>query len=249
MNIKELKTIGRPSVVILGNFNPAIHHPEWFDRNQLLPPNEVRDIAKVSMTEIKDLEGLKLKFVGSNVYVSGAETRLDLPSYRISVTPDRFEASTSRKEKFLELANFVAATFKILEHTPIKSLGINFLAALKFSENSSSLMQSLFCGKPDLICGLFGKDCLIDSRIRYDYNDSKVTLVFEVKDDRDEIGININYHKNFAEKEGTKEMIEYLLANFEPMMLASDEVIRDLFGEPVSGGKSSEKPSNDSAAR
>lgn len=249
MDIKELKTIRRPSVVIVGNFNPAIHHPEWFDRNQLLPPNEVRDIAAVKQSEIKDLEGLRLKFVSSNVYVSAVETRLDLPSYRISVTPERFEATTSRKEKFEELPKFVGATFKILEHTPISSLGINFLSALKFSESSSSLMHSLFCGKPEIVHRLFGRECLIDSRIRYDYKDSKVRLMFEVKEDNDEIGINFNYSKEFAEKEGTKEMIEYLLANYEQMLLASDEVIRNLFGEPVSGGKTSDKPGNDSAAR
>lgn len=249
MDIKELKTIRRPSIVIIGNFNPAIHHPEWFDRNQLLPPSEVRDIAKVSQSEIKDLEGLKLKFVGSNVYVSGDMTRLNLPSYRISVTPDRFEATTTKKEKFLELQNFIAGTFKILEHTPIISLGINFLSSLKFSERSSILMKGLFCGKPELIYQLFGEECLIDSRIRYDYNDSRVTLVFEVKDDKDQIEINFNYSKKFVETEGTKEMISYLLANYEHMMLAADEVIRGLFGEPVSGGKSSEKSGNDTAAR
>ena len=46
MDIEERKTIQRSTVVILGNFNPAIIHPEWLDRNQVLPPNEVRDIAE-----------------------------------------------------------------------------------------------------------------------------------------------------------------------------------------------------------
>jgi hypothetical protein len=247
MDIKELKTIRSPSVVLLGNFNPAIVHPEWFDRNQILPPSEVREIAEVRKNEVKDLDGLKLKFISSNVFVSSIETRLNLPSYRINVTPDRFEATTSRKEKFEELPKFVGATFKVLEHTPISSLGINFLSSLKFSETSVNLMHSLFCGKPETIYQLFGTDCLIDSRIKYVYKDSKVTLLFELKKENDEIGINFNYHKGFAEKEGTNEMIEYLLDNFESMMLNSDEVIKHLFGDPVNGGKTSEKPIDDSA--
>ncbi len=59
MDFEEIKTIRRFSVVILGNFNPAILHPEWLDRNQLLPPTEVRDITESKKGEVKGLEGIK----------------------------------------------------------------------------------------------------------------------------------------------------------------------------------------------
>lgn len=110
-------------------------------------------------------------------------------------------------------------------------------------------MRSLFCGKPETINPLFGEKCLIDSRIRYNYKDAKVTLVFELKEKNDEIGINFNYNKNLAEKEGAKEMVEYLLDNFEPMMIEADRVIRHLFGEPVGGDKTDDKSSDDNANR
>jgi hypothetical protein len=113
MDIEEIKTIRRSIVVILGKFNPAIIHPEWLDRNQVLPPTEVRDIAESKEVhphtevrdiveskegKVRDLEGHKVKFIASNVLVSGSLTRLSLPSYQILVTPDKFEAETAIKE-------------------------------------------------------------------------------------------------------------------------------------------------------
>lgn len=250
MDFSELKTVIRPSVVILGNFNPAILHPEWFDRNQILPPSEVRGISQAKKSETKEIEeGLQIKFVSSNVYVSGIDTRLNLPSYKIKVTPERFEASTSKKDKFEELIKFVGATFKILEHTPVRALGINFISSLRFSIHATDLMQSLFCADQKKISSVFQGDPLIDSRIRYNYKDSRVTLLLETKLENDEIGINFNYHKDFEEKEGTKEIIQYLLDNFELMILNADKIITDLFGEPIYGGEINEKPSTDSQDR
>lgn len=240
MDVKELRTIGGSSVVILGNFNPAILHPEWFDRNQLLPAQEVREIAEAKEEEHGDLEGLKVRIIRSNVFVSGVETRLSLPSYRISVDPERFDVSTSRKEKYEELCKFVAATFKVLEHTPISAIGINFWSSLRFSEPASGLMHRYFCGQPETISSIFGQNCFIDSKIKYDYKDSRVTLALDSKDESDEIRINFNYHKGFTEKEGTNELIAYLLENYRPMMLKADEVIKSLFGEAIDGGKRSE---------
>ena len=241
MDIEEIKTIKRAGVIILGNFNPAIIHPEWLDRNQVLPPTEVRDIAEAKKEGERDLEGIKVTLISSNVFVSGTETRLSLPSYRITVTPDKFDAMTPKREKHKELCEFVASTFKILEHTPVKAMGINFISSLKFSEHARDLMHRYFCAEPKALTSIFGERYLIDSRVRYDYKDFKVTVRLGLNEEKDEIGIDFNYHIELTEKEGTKELIDNLLNNFKPTMLNADKVIRGLFGEPVDGGENNEK--------
>jgi hypothetical protein len=241
MDIEEIRTIERSSVVIIGNFNPAIIHPEWLDRNQVLPPPEVRDIAEAKQERETDLAGINVKLISSNIFVSGAETRLRLPSYRIIVTPDKFDAMALKREKHKELCEFVASTFKILEHTPVEAMGINYISSLKFSEHAVGLMHRYFCAEPETLTSIFGERYLLDSRIRYDYKNFKVTLRLGLKEEKDEIGIDFNYHIKLSENEGTKELIENLLENFKPTMIDADKVIRDLFGEPVNGGENSGK--------
>ena len=69
-------------------------------------------------------------------------------------------------------------------------------------------------------------------------------MLFGADEEKDEIGINFNYHKDFSENEGVATLIEYLLENFKPMMLDADKVIKGLFGELTNGGKEGDKPVN-----
>ncbi|MFH1931518.1 MAG: hypothetical protein ABIN18_08030 [Pseudomonadota bacterium] len=241
MDIEEIKTIKQSRVIILGSFNPAIIHPEWLDRNQVLPPTEVRGITEAKKEWERDLEGIKVASVSSNVFVSGSQTILSLPSYRIFVTPDKFDATTLKREKHNELCRFVASTFKILEHTPVKAMGINFISSLRFSEHAGDLMHRYFCAEPKALTSIFGEHYLIDSSVRYDYKDFKVTVRLGLREKKDEIGIDFNYHMELTEKEGTKELIDNLLENFKPTMLNADKVIRGLFGEPVDGVENNDK--------
>jgi hypothetical protein len=140
----------------------------------------------------------------------------------------------------------VAETFKILAHTPVNALGINFTSSMKFSKPAKDLMQHYFCADPKAMSSIFGDRLLIDSKIRYDYHHSHVTLALEVHEKKDEISINFNYHKDFSKNEGVATLIEYLLENFKPMMIDADRVIKDLFGEPTDVGRGSEKPGKNS---
>jgi len=233
MDIMDLKTINRFSIVIIGNLNPAILHPEWFDRNQILPPSEIRDIIEIRSQDLKELEGMKVRFIGSNTFVSAADTRLGLPSYTIKATPERFEASTTKKEKFEELAEFVTTTFKVLEHTPVSAIGINFDSVLKFSQSANDLVKSYFCVNPESLKTVLSSDFALDTRIRYNYKEAKVNLFIETKSESDEIGFNFNYHIDFSEEEGTEELRKYLLDNFKQMMMDTNSIIEDLFGNPI----------------
>jgi len=100
-----LPEIDGSSIVVLGSFNPAIFHPLWFKINQLIRPEEA-DAAKLEVTHpaisIFSLEWFKLQ----------AET-------------ERFIVETTDKANFGPISDLVLGTFSILDHTPVRALGIN----------------------------------------------------------------------------------------------------------------------------
>lgn len=159
--------------------------------------------------------------------------------------PEKFEASTIEKEKFNELRKLVVQTFLILEHTPVHALGINFFSKLKFSKKARHLMNGYFCKDPKAFSGVFDGNYLIDSRVRYEYLGSKVSLTLELFEEENKIGINFNYHKKLSDKEGTKELTSYLIDNFDLILQNAGEVVQNLFGNPLEGGKNNVKSGKD----
>lgn len=92
------------SIVLVGNFNPAIFQPAWFILNGLLPEYDSKDQKIVILPEI---------------------CQFQLDWLRIEVTGNRFLAATQHPENYSALRDLVISTFSILEHTPVKQLGIN----------------------------------------------------------------------------------------------------------------------------
>jgi len=93
------------SIVALGSFNPAIFHPVWFQRQELIPDAE----AKAS----------DVKVISPQVAVVQTDW------FTLQVTEERFAVETVDPRKFLPLRDLVSATFAILEHTPITAFGLN----------------------------------------------------------------------------------------------------------------------------
>ncbi len=93
------------SVVLLGNFNPAIFTPAWFSLHRLLPES-VADSAKlqVALPQI---------------------TAFDADWLHLEVTVDRFHVETLQAPH-IRMHDLVVGVFKErLYHTPIKAFGIN----------------------------------------------------------------------------------------------------------------------------
>lgn len=93
------------SVVLLGNFNPVIFKPEWFEKFEILSEEDVNKCeVKVIHPEITEFQNDWLK---------------------LQVTPNRFYAK-STEHPFIRVHDFVVNTFKnYLSHTPVSTLGIN----------------------------------------------------------------------------------------------------------------------------
>lgn len=95
----------RASIVMLGQFNPAIFQPAWFARHSL----------------IRDEEASNAK----NLIVTDQVTNFEADWLTVSVTADRFQAQTDQPAYSIALRDLVLGTFSLLEHTPFWAVGMN----------------------------------------------------------------------------------------------------------------------------
>ena len=93
------------SVVLLGEFNPAIFQPLWFSYNSLVPQEEIENV---------DLS-----------VVHNAVTSFEVGEISIQVNKRRFGITTVKSSQGPQVRDLAVGTISILEHTPLTSLGLN----------------------------------------------------------------------------------------------------------------------------
>lgn len=99
------KVADTATVVLIGSFNPAIFQPAWFQKQGLLPETETSS-ANIE-TISNDISIFAMSWV------------------RIEVLGERFVARTSDESKFSPLRDLVIGTFRLLEYTPVRQMGLN----------------------------------------------------------------------------------------------------------------------------
>ena len=102
---RHVLEVNSASIVLTGSFNPAIFQPEWFVRQNLMPAQEG--------------EKAEIKVIAPQVCEFHTER------FIIQVTGERFAAFSKPAANPAPLRDLVAGTFFILEHTPLKALGLN----------------------------------------------------------------------------------------------------------------------------
>ncbi len=94
------------NIVFRGDFNPKIFQPAWFAAQGLIR-NEEADEATVEI-------------IHPTIVV------FTLDWLQIQIEPNRFYAGTNQSPYFEILKDLILGTFRILNHTPIKMIGINY---------------------------------------------------------------------------------------------------------------------------
>lgn len=108
-------------VVLLGSFNPTIFQPEWFARQKLLPQAEV-DVADIEL-------------------IAPPITQFETERFVVQVSGERFSAVSKANTNAALLRDLVLGTFYILEHTPVRAMGIDRL--MHFSVASEQLWHQV----------------------------------------------------------------------------------------------------------
>lgn len=93
------------SIVLVGSFNPAILHPQWFARHGLIPEGEA-ETAEATV-------------------VSPRFTAVEFTWFTLQVMDERFTATTTDPSRYRALEECVSGVFALLEFTPIVAMGLN----------------------------------------------------------------------------------------------------------------------------
>jgi hypothetical protein len=117
------------SIVVLGSFNPAIFHPLWFVKHNLIREEEGTE-AKI---EIIHSEAASFK----------------AGWFSLQVTHDRYALNSDDPTKSQPLRDLASGTFKVLEHTPLSAYGFhNWMHFRMESEAEWHRFGDYFAPKP-----------------------------------------------------------------------------------------------------
>lgn len=92
------------TITLWGQFNPAILHPAWFGKFDLIKPAEVQN-AKIEV-------------------VHPEITEFSTDWFGFDVTQDRLNLRSEQEAYFEPLRDLIVGTFRLLTHTPLRSLSL-----------------------------------------------------------------------------------------------------------------------------
>jgi len=165
------------SIVLIGSFNPTIFHPEWFARHDVVP--EV------------DLEGSDIEIIHPEI------AKFTFPWVSIEVLQNRFIVRTKDVDHYNPLRDFVISTFSLLEHSPIKQLGMNLtMNYTAADEDAWHKIGDTLAPKPIWQQSLPDRVGLLSLRVQSQRSDDlpgKITVSVE---SRPEYGVNIGVNSH-----------------------------------------------------
>ncbi len=112
--------------MLVGSFNPAIIHPSWFARFEILPPSDLEAVDTPDLAAI----------------VTPEFARFAISWLRVQVTVDHFELSTLEPDRVPLLRDAGVNIFRLLSHTPISAMGINRTAHYPLKSGQWSTLPS-----------------------------------------------------------------------------------------------------------
>ncbi|MBF0401503.1 MAG: hypothetical protein HQL90_12125 [Magnetococcales bacterium] len=102
------------SVVLIGDFNPKIYQPAWFASQELLRASEA--------------DNANIEVVHANL------TSFSTEWFTMQVIRDKFSVTIKSPVYLTHLKNLVLGTFRLLSHTPLRQMGINYTARIQFKD-------------------------------------------------------------------------------------------------------------------
>lgn len=203
------------SIVLVGNFNPTIFHPEWFLRHEIVP--EV------------DVEGAKIEIVHPEI------TKFAFPWLSIEVLQGKFIARTKDTDHFNPLRDLVMSAFMLLEHSPVSQLGMNLIVDYTVdTEDTWHKIGDLLAPKEVWEQNLPHRVGLLSLRVqspRIDDLDGNIKVTVEP---RQNFGVNVNVNSHVILSEESN-LPDILSEHWEVALNQNDKIAHDTIMAAIEG--------------
>lgn len=104
------------SIIAIGDFNPAIFSPDWLERNNLIGEGDAKTAREGSE--------------GRPLLVSHQATTYESEWFALQVLENQFSLTT-KGVMSLAFKDLAVGIFQLVPHTPVKAVGLNFMAHFK----------------------------------------------------------------------------------------------------------------------
>ena len=115
----------RPSIVVVGKMNPAIHHPMWYQ-------------AIGAVDDATAAKAIRLP----GVVVTSEVAQLQLDRLQIQCLRDRWSVDAATENEEQRAFSVTSKVFEALEHTPVTAFGLNFTADRTLEDQTPASVAS-----------------------------------------------------------------------------------------------------------
>ena len=103
------------SIIVAGNFNPAIFSPYWMEKNNLIGPDDAKNALK-----------------SPSLIITNQVLRFETEWFVLQVLPQQFSL-TSKGAIAPMMRDLAEQVFLLLPHTPVTAVGLNFQGHYKIN--------------------------------------------------------------------------------------------------------------------
>lgn len=201
------------SIVMLGDFNPAIFHPSWLRLKNLIADKEL----ETARTEI------------TTPHVS----KFSLDWLEIEVTNKRCQFKTTDGTAFELLRDLVVNTFKILRETPINAFGINKISDFQVSSEQYEKAGNILAPFENWNEILHNPKLLRIEMIQENREDGengsrRIRVLPSVLVKPNGIRIDVNSHFEVSRYSNIDEKLKVLIENWETELRIADENVTEV---------------------
>jgi len=209
------------SVVAIGMFNPAIFHPQWLAKNNL-----IRD---------EEADASTVKFISNDVSI------IEGPWFALQVTGDRFALESLDPVQNLAARDLVVGIFKILEHTPMNAIGLNVTKQYQFKDESTWHQFGDYYAPKTTWDGVMEKAGMLNlaivGRVKYsEEQDVPVRVVLDSSRQKTQFGVQVAINHHYQKPQPASkdagnagQFIEVISKNYEQFIYHVQSTLAKVF--------------------